>query len=143
MQQYSVLVTTSSNQPGKKRCICYKRTIFILILVGASILGLVATGVYWMLTNAEASERNGNEFLTFVQYSLIFIDIDFYILFYISHTIEFYIDISCQIFYHYKILSSTCNFEFWTQCQPLNRSTLDQHKSNSNYLRNQFCIVKV
>ena len=58
--KFALIVATSSKKQVEKRWIGDKRTVFLLILVGASILGNIASGVYWTLTNAKPSEPNGN-----------------------------------------------------------------------------------
>jgi len=58
---FFIVIKSSKRQVDKKKWIADKRTVFLLILVGASILGNIASGFgfYWILSNA-ASKHHGN-----------------------------------------------------------------------------------
>jgi len=53
-------VTAPLKKPEKKRWIAYKKTICLLILVGLSFLGNIASVVHFVFSNTKASENNGN-----------------------------------------------------------------------------------
>jgi len=66
-------VTSSLEGSEKKRWIAYKKTICLLILVGASILGNIATVVICVFSNTKSSENDGKMLRFFVLY-FIFAD---------------------------------------------------------------------
>jgi len=53
-------VTASLKEPEKKRWIAYKKTICLLILVGALFLGNIASVVHCIFSTTKASKNNGN-----------------------------------------------------------------------------------
>ncbi len=57
---FFIFPASAEKQIRKRRWIGDKRTVCLLILVGASILGNIAAGIYWILTNVRTSEHRGN-----------------------------------------------------------------------------------
>jgi len=52
--------TASLKELEKKQWIAYKKTIFLLILVGVLFLGNIATVAYCIFSNTKTSENKGN-----------------------------------------------------------------------------------